>query len=161
MNILFYIFVILTIVGLDQYTKNLATIFIKESEDINIIDSFFRLHYAENRGAAFSMFQNQKILLIGLPIIAILVIIFFLIKNNKNSKLETISFLFIIGGGIGNLIDRILNGYVVDFLDFNFGTYHYPTFNVADSFATVGVILLCIYFIFFDKKKDEKNKDKN
>lgn len=161
MNILFYIFVVLTIVGLDQYTKNLASIFIKGSEDINVINGFFRLSYAENQGAAFSTFQNQKIILIGLPIITILIIGFFLIKNKNKSKLETISLLFIIGGGIGNLIDRIMNGYVIDFLDFNFGTYHYPTFNIADTFATVGVILLCIYFIFFDKKNNEKNKDKN
>ena len=161
MNIIFYIFVILTIVGLDQYTKNLTVIFIKESEEINIIDCFFRLINTKNYGAAFSIMQNQRIILIGLPIVVVLVLGFFLIKNKNKSKLETISYLFIIGGGIGNLIDRIFNGYVIDFLDFNFGTYHYPTFNVADSFATVGVILLCIYFIFFDKKKDENNKNKN
>ena len=157
MNLLFYLFVILTVVGFDQYTKKLVTLFIAEGDEVSIIDGFFRLINTKNTGAAFSILQNQRLILIVAPIIFILICAFMIIKNRKKSKLLLISLSFIIAGGAGNLIDRIRLKYVVDFLDFNFGAYHYPTFNVADSFAVIGVILLIIYYIFIEKKKNEDN----
>ena len=161
MNLIFYLFVILTIVGFDQYTKKLVTLFIAEGDEISIIDGFLRFINVKNSGAAFSILQNQRLILILFPIIFIIICIFFIIKNRNKSKLLLLSLSFIIAGGVGNLIDRIKFKYVVDFIDFNFGSYHYPTFNVADSFAVIGVILLLIYSIFFEKKKNENNQNSN
>lgn len=160
MNILFYIFSILTIVGLDQYTKRLVVLFIEEGQEISVINGFFRLINTKNYGAGFSILQNQRLLLIIFPAIIIIACFVMLVFNKKRSKLLITSMIFIIGGAIGNLIDRISLSYVIDFLDFNFGSYHYPTFNVADSFVTIGAIILMIYLIFFEKK-NENNKDSN
>lgn len=161
MNLLFYLFLIISIVGIDQYTKKLVVLFIDESQQINVIDNFLRFINVKNNGAGFSILQNQREILIIFPIIIIIVCLYFLYKNKDKSKLLICSFIFIIGGAIGNLIDRISNGFVIDFIDFNFGTYHYPSFNIADSFITVGAILLMIYLLFFEKKINEKNKDNN
>lgn len=150
MNFLLYIFVVLTIIGLDQYTKILVNTFV--TNEIPVINGFFNLVNVKNYGAGFSILQNQRLILIIVPIIVIIVIAIFLIKNKNISKLEITSLLFIAGGSIGNLIDRISKGYVVDFLDFNFSDYHFPSFNVADSFITVGAILLLIYLIFIERK---------
>lgn len=79
-----------------------------------------------------------------------------LLKNIKNSKLFLISLSFIIGGGIGNLIDRFSKGYVVDYLEVKL--FKFAVFNLADSFVVVGSILLFIFMIFFDKKNDETKK---
>lgn len=157
MNYLLYLFVVLTIVGLDQYTKILVNTFI-ESKEIPVIDGFFTLINTKNYGAGFSILQNQRILLIAVPIVVVIIIAIYLLKHKDLSKIEITSLLFITGGAIGNLIDRAFKGYVVDFLDFNFFGYHYPTFNVADSFVTVGAIILIIYLLFIERKH---GKDKN
>lgn len=161
MNLLFYLFITLTIVGLDQYTKKLVTLFITDGKEINVIDGFFRFINTKNYGAAFSILQNQRIFLITVPLIFSIACIVFIIINRKKSRLLLTSLTFILSGAIGNLIDRASLGYVVDFLDFNFGSYHYPAFNIADSFVTIGAILLIIYFIFFEKKNNENNKNSN
>ena len=158
MNLLFYLLLTLSIVGLDQYTKKLVVLIIEEGKEITIINNFLRFVNVKNYGAAFSILQNQRLILIIIPIIFIIGCVFMIIKNRNKSKLLLISLTFILSGAIGNLIDRIKLSYVVDFIDFNFGTYHYPSFNVADSFVTVGAVLLIIYLIFFDKKK-KKNED--
>lgn len=160
MTYIFYLFISLTITAIDQYTKKLVTLFINEGQEINIINNFFNLTNTKNYGAAFSILQNQRLILVLLPMIFAIICIVLIFKNKNKSKLLSISLSFILGGAIGNLIDRALRGYVIDFLDFYFGNYHYPSFNVADSFVTVGTILLIIYLLFFEKK-NEKNKANN
>lgn len=161
MSILFYLFISLTIAALDQYTKYLVSLFITNGQEINVIKGFFRLINIKNYGAAFSILQNQRIILIGLPIIFIIIGEYLIIRNKNKSKLLKTSISLIIGGAIGNLIDRANLGYVIDFFDFNFGSYHYPAFNVADTFVTIGAILLAIYMIFIENKKHEENKVNN
>lgn len=158
MNLLFYLLLTLSIVGLDQYTKKLVTLIITDGKEITVINNFLRFVNVKNYGAAFSILQNQRIILIAIPIVFIIFCTVMIIKDRDKSKLLLISLTFILSGAIGNLIDRIKLSYVVDFIDINFGSYHYPSFNIADSFVTIGAILLMIFLIFFDKKK-KKNED--
>lgn len=114
------------------------------------------LTYVENYGAVFGSFSGMKWLLLGVSSILIVACMIILLKNIKNSKLFLISLSFIIGGGIGNLIDRFSKGYVVDYLEVKL--FKFAVFNLADSFIVVGSILLFIFIIFFDKKNDEIKK---
>jgi signal peptidase II len=102
------------------------------------------------------MFQNNNIFFIVLVSLVLIYVIFFLVKNNKDfTKLQINSFLLIISGGIGNLIDRIFRGAVVDFIDIGYkNVYRWPAFNIADSCVCVGVTLIIISILFFSKKKN-------
>ncbi len=116
---------------------------------ITVIKNFFTFRYVENRGAVWGMFSNSANNLIpkiitGLSILALVIVIYFFLKLGDDCKLELVSISFIIGGALGNIIDRVYQGYVVDFLDMKFFGYHWPTYNVADSFISVGVALLII-----------------
>jgi len=144
-----WIIVILFIAGLDQLTKYIVMCNIKHGEMIAVIEKFFYLTNVTNKGAAWSILQNRKYFLIIMPSIVSIVLFYFLFKTD--SKLLRISLSFILGGAIGNLIDRIFRGGVTDFLDFHFGKYNFPTFNVADSFITIGTVLLAYYLLFIYK----------
>ncbi|MDF2988576.1 MAG: lipoprotein signal peptidase [Eubacterium sp.] len=135
---------------------------------ITVINNFFYLRHLENEGAAFSILQGKTIIfLIVIPIISLIMIA--IIIKNKNKFLRT-TLSIILAGALGNLYDRIFNnGKVIDFLEFHFGSYYFPTFNVADCFVVVGTILLAIYILFAYKEEnkvepakastDEDNKD--
>lgn len=120
-----------------------------------IIDKFFYLTYLENRGAAFGIFQDGRWFFIITTIIASGVIVWYFIKNNN--FLLRVSLMLIVSGGIGNLIDRVFRGFVVDFLDFYPFGYDFPIFNFADICVTVGVFLFVIYIIFVYKELDDEN----
>jgi signal peptidase II len=117
---------------------------------ITIIDNFFYLRYLENKGAAFSILQGKTIFLIVMTSLVSLGMLFAIIKY-KNKFLR-ISLALILSGALGNLYDRITKGSVTDFLDFHFGSYIFPTFNVADMLVVVGTILLAIDILFFYKE---------
>lgn len=141
----------LIILILDQITKHyiISNFFYGESR--SIIDGFFNLVYVRNDGAAWNILSGQRIFLI---LISISVLIFLLFRGHtifSKKRLHQVLFGLIIGGIIGNLYDRLIYGWVIDFLDFQFGSYHYPSFNIADSAICVGVIL---YFI--DQWKNHK-----
>lgn len=123
---------------------------------ITVIDKFFYIRHLENEGAAFSILQGKTILLATMVSVVALVILGVIIKN-KNKFLRTILSI-ILAGALGNLYDRFFNdGKVIDFLEFHFGSYTFPTFNLADCFVVVGTILLAIYilFIYKDESKPE------
>ena len=145
-----YILIILGLIGLDQLSKILAIKYIVNVGSIPIIKNIFHLTYVENRGAAFGMFQNNQMFFVLIALVACLVGIYYLYKKKLN-LLGKISIMFIVSGAIGNLIDRVRLGYVVDYFDFRvFWSY---VFNLADVFVVVGTILLCIYIIFFENDK--------
>ena len=135
---------------MDRITKILIISFLKEEQTIPIINNFFSITFAKNTGIAFSLLDGKKYLIISITIL----IIFILIKLLKKSKntLESISYCLILGGAVGNLIDRSLYGYVIDFLDFKIVAYHYPTFNIADTSIVIAMFLLLI-----STKKGENN----
>lgn len=138
--------ILLTILFLiiDIISKAIISIFLNIYDSIVIIKNFFNLTYVKNTGAAFSVFSGARIFLI---IISLCIILFFSLYINKNkpkNKLEKLSYAMILGGAIGNFLDRFFLGYVIDFLDFNLFGYDYPIFNLADSFIFLGVLFLLI-----------------
>jgi signal peptidase II len=139
-----FIYIALIII-LDQVTKFLAKTRLYPNNDIELIPGIFDFTYVENRGAAFGIFQNMKFLLIGVTSVVIIFMIYYLIKNRHINKWITLSLILIIAGAIGNLIDRVYLGYVVDFFHFYIkGVFDFPVFNVADISVVCGTILLAI-----------------
>ena len=138
--------IILTILVIlvDFFSKYMVSKLMTVNETINLIDNFFRITYVKNTGAAFSMFSNNTILVIIISVVVIGFLLFYIYKNKGNNKLENVSYAFILGGAISNLIDRLVYGYVIDFLDFEILSYDAPIFNLADTFIVIGVILFLI-----------------
>ena len=141
---LIYLIATALFVGLDQLVKKVIVDSIGLGEKIVLIPGFFSLTNVHNYGAGFSILQNARLLLTLIAVVAIVAVTYLLIKTDKKDLLSIVSYLFIISGATGNLIDRIRLGYVVDFLDFIILGYDYPVFNVADCFITVGCFLLII-----------------
>ena len=127
---------------IDQIIKGLININMNLNESISIINNFFNLTYVHNTGAAFSIFNGARYLFIIMAIIALNIIYIYFIKEKKLNNLEIIIYSLLISGIIGNMIDRILYGYVIDFLDFNIFGYNFAIFNLADSFIVIALILL-------------------
>ena len=152
----FYVLFVTILVILDQYVKNLVVLNIEMGKRIPLIKDLFSLTYVRNYGAGFSILQNETRFLTILSIVAILILSYMLIKAKKNDTVSIISYILIISGALGNLIDRIRLGYVVDFLDFIILGYDYPVFNLADSYITVGCFILIIMVIL--ESKNAKNK---
>ena len=144
--ILFRLSLVLSIIVLDQWSKNLAITLLGEYERSNLL-TFLDFTLIYNKGIAFSLFDFQSgmqtLPLIIITFIAIAFFIFLLIRN-KWSNIEEIGILFIIGGAIGNLIDRVTQGAVTDFILFYYNDFYFPAFNFADSFITVGISVLLI-----------------
>lgn len=130
---------------IDQIIKLLITNNIVYLNSIEIIPNFFYLTHVHNEGAAWSIFSGNTLFLILIAIAVLVFIYLFFIKGKKLSNIETITYSLLIGGIIGNLIDRIVFKYVIDYLEFIFGSYHYPVFNFADICIVVSVITLIIY----------------
>lgn len=145
-----WVIIIILIVSLDQLTKYLISRNVDYGVKLPIIDRFFYITYHENKGAAWGIFQNGRIFLIAMTIITSIILIYVMIKNDN--KLLRLSLSFILGGALGNLIDRALKGGVPDFLDFYIWSYHFPTFNVADIFIVIGTALLMFLLLFVYKE---------
>jgi signal peptidase II len=142
------LFYISLIIFIDQVSKFLVKIKLKPIDNIDFINGYFSLTYVENRGAAFGIFRNKKILLVGITGIVIAVMLYYLMTNKRISKWVKISLILIIAGAIGNLIDRIYLGYVVDFMHFYIKSHDFPVFNIADVSVVIGTILLAINLLF-------------
>ena len=153
-NYLIYLFIVVSLVSLDQYTKSIILNYFELYESKTIIDSFFSLTYVQNFGAGFSIMQNARTTFLIITPICLIGFIYLFIKSND--KLSKTALLLMISGTIGNFIDRIVRIYVVDFLDFIIFGWDFPIFNVADIFLTIGV---CLYIIALIKEeKDAKIK---
>src|SRR3989338_7941662 len=132
----------LIIIIIDQVAKFLIKTNFQLNQTLPIIDNILHLTYIHNFGAGFGILQHQKYFLIFISIIVIGFIFYYLDRIRNNERLLQMLVGFVLGGTIGNLTDRIINGYVIDFLDFRI----WPIFNFADSFVTIGVIGLIVYF---------------
>lgn len=136
----------------DRVVKKLISSQMLVGETIPVIEDIFHITYVKNRGAAFSLMEGQWLFLIVLPIAAILAaLVLIYVKRNTWSRCMELSLAFICGGGIGNLIDRISQGYVVDMFDFRV----FPVFNIADIFVCAGCALLLIDVLISERKKDK------
>jgi len=132
---------------LDQIVKILVTTFIGLGESISIIPSFFHFTYVRNTGAAWSILEGNTLFLILVSIVAIGLVYFFMIKDKKIEKIEEFGYGLLLGGIIGNLVDRVIFGYVIDFFHFMFGDYQFPIFNVADMGIVVGTFIIIVIMI--------------
>ena len=139
-----YEIIIAILIGLDQIIKYWALNSLKEVNSIPVINNIFSLTYVENRGAAFGMLQNNQSIFILVAAVASCFGLYYL-HSKKVNNLGKIGILLVISGAIGNLIDRVRSGFVVDYLDFHI-IWSY-VFNLADCFVVVGTILLCLYII--------------
>ena len=148
-----YELIIVLLIGIDQISKIWALSSLKEMSSIPIIKNVFHLTYVENRGAAFGMLQNNQSIFIIVALAASVFGLYYL-HTKKVNLLGKASIILIIAGAIGNLIDRIRIGFVVDYFDFRF-IWEY-VFNIADIFVVVGTIMLCAYIIFFQEEKQVK-----
>lgn len=142
------------LLALDQYTKYLAIIKLKDNPAFVLIDGVLELQYLENRGSAFGILQNQKFFILFVGLVFMTMVLFFLFKLPQKKKFCAIHILLslIIAGGIGNMVDRIRFDYVVDFISFTL--IDYPIFNVADCYIVCATIVLFILFLFVYKEKD-------
>ena len=160
-----WILIIFALVVIDQVTKLFAVHLLAEGQSVDIISGVFRFTYVENRGAAFGMLSENRWIFLIVSTIAILALLIYMWKFRPDSRFACMAMSMIIGGGIGNMIDRIFrgdvlfDGYVVDFLDFCLFPEVWPwVFNVADAFVCVGGGMLVVWLIVSMVKeyKDEK-----
>jgi signal peptidase II len=146
-NIILFILGATVVVLLDQITKTIISEKLFMYGSYKVIDGFFNLVYTMNPGAAFGFLAGASetfryFFFISISISAMLLIIYYILKSKSQDLFIVISFTLIFGGAVGNLIDRIRFGAVVDFLDFYVGTWHWPAFNVADSAISIGAVLM-------------------
>jgi len=142
-----FLMTLLLVVGLDQISKIYVSSVMYLHASHPVIDGFFNITYVRNPGAAFGFLANaapmfRSLFLIIVSAAAIAMILWFLAKNKSAGMLLTFALSLILGGAVGNLLDRIRFGSVVDFLDFYIASWHWPAFNVADSAISVGAVLL-------------------
>jgi signal peptidase II len=153
----YYFLIALLVLALDQVTKLLIVRNIPLHHTVTIIPGFFSLSHVLNPGAAFSLFADASSTyapkaLIAFSSIVLVGIIFVLARATQGFTLTNLALSFIMGGAMGNLLDRLRLGSVIDFLMFKFGTYYWPDFNVADSAIVVGSLLLVAELFFFHKE---------
>ena len=142
------------LIALDQWTKALAVKYLMNQQPFVIWDGVFELHYLENRGAAFGILQGQKVIFLICTVLVLAVLAFYYNRMPLEKKYQPLRAVGVLlgAGAVGNLIDRMVQSYVVDFLYFKL--IDFPIFNVADCYVTAGAILLAI-LIFFVYKDEE------
>lgn len=146
-------------IAIDQIVKNWAAEVLTKGE-IAVIENVLYLKYVENTGVAFSMFSDNRWLLIGVTSVMLIVVLAFFLSGKVTSKLEQIALALMLSGGVGNLIDRISLGYVIDYIDVRI--INFAIFNIADICICVGAFLICVAVYFSDKKeaKEKAAKEK-
>ena len=150
------VIIVIASVLLDQITKYLAVEYVQLQGSIPLIEGVFNFTYHENRGAFLGSFADNRWVFLIASSVAIVAMVLYLIFVKDNHILVKLSLSMLIGGGIGNMIDRVSLGYVIDFLDFEL--INFPIFNIADSFITVGAGLLIVYLLFFEMRNLEPKK---
>ena len=158
---LLYIIAVLLMIALDQAVKFWALTSLQAQHTIPLIENVFHLTYVENRGAAFSLFAqfDSRWIFVALACVITVVILIALQKNYMQTVLGRWSLVLIAAGALGNAIDRVAHGFVVDLFDFRL--IHFPVFNVADIFICIGGALFVIYFMFQHKDKQPENENNN
>ncbi len=141
--------ILVPVIVLDQWTKFYINSLMSLHDSFPVIKGLFNITYVRNPGAAFGFLANaspafRSIFFISVTVIAIVLILYFVMKSSKEGMLLTCSLSLILSGAVGNLIDRVRFGEVIDFLDVYVGSYHWPAFNIADSAISIGAVLLIL-----------------
>jgi len=144
-----YLILVLSTLFLDRWTKSMIQSRFSLNQSISVIDDFFNITYVRNTGVAFGIFSSisspsKAFLLSAFTALAAVVVVVYSYRSPARDRLLQVALGFILGGALGNLYDRISYGYVIDFLEFYFRNYHWPSFNIADSAISTGVVLLAI-----------------
>lgn len=153
-----YSAVILGGIGLDQLSKFLAVKLLAPVESVPLWEGVLHLTYVENRGAAFGMLADHRWVFMSISSVAIIAIALYLYSGRNTSKLYTAALMMIVSGGIGNMIDRIALGYVIDFIDF--ALIDFAVFNIADSIVCIGAGLLILSLVLDIIKEAKAEKEK-
>ena len=151
-NIILSIVLVIVLLGIDLLLKYLVSTYLTT---VNIIDNFFSLTYVLNDGAAFSLFASRTYLLILIALICLFFIIYEL-KNNLDDRVLSIGYSLVLAGLLGNFLDRLIDGYIIDYLSFKILGYNYPIFNFADILIVVGIVIVIIKEIL--KERGKKNE---
>ena len=148
---------IVLLVGLDRFSKILAVKYLSGGTPVTVIPHILGLRYTENTGAAFSMLSKNTDFLIIITIVSMAFLVYLIFIKKYGTVIERALMTVVLAGGIGNLIDRIVSGYVVDYFEFLF--INFAVFNVADIYITVGITLYLVYALCeeYKNKKDKKN----
>ena len=153
----------MVVVTIDQWTKWLAETKLSFHEPVTVIEPFLNWTLAYNYGAAFSLLSDaggwQKWFFSGLALIMSVFLIVYLLKVPRQAKLLSVGLALVLGGAVGNLIDRLLNGKVTDFIHVHYAdVWHYPIFNIADIGICIGIALIVIDMLFLEGKRQDKRK---
>lgn len=148
--------VVILLVAIDQLSKYLVLTGLKPVGTMTVIDGFLQFRYVENTGAAFSMLSNNTTFLSVITSLIMIAILTVLFTGKIKDKLQCDALIIVVAGGIGNLIDRVARGFVVDFIEFTF--VDYAVFNVADIFVTIGAVLLVISIIIEIVRETKEKK---
>lgn len=145
------------VLSCDQLTKYFVHSTFELNERITVIPSLFSLIYTRNNGFAFGLLQRapesmQEVFFIGVPVFALILIVLIFIKLQDNQILTSVALTTILAGAVGNLVDRLQHGFVIDFMDFHFrDVFHFPPFNIADCSIIIGVIIMFINTLMLDR----------
>lgn len=166
MNRKYFILILTTvvIVLLDILTKAYITSNLFLHESVGVIDGFFNITYVRNPGAAFGFLAGaspvfRSLFFGAITVAVIILIVYYIVKNKAGTSLESFSLSLILSGALGNLIDRVRFGEVIDFLDVYIGSHHWPAFNVADSAITVGAVLMIADLLLYKKKDNAETME--
>ena len=151
------------LIVMDQYTKLMVSLHIPLNYSVKVVEGFFNFTHIRNSGVAFGLFASQQseykaLMFIAISTIAIIAILVIFHQTPKEKKMVQTGLILIFSGAIGNLIDRVLHGEVIDFVDFFINRHHFPAFNIADSCITVGVIMMVIDLFFGEVGPDSSTK---
>ena len=158
--------ILVGIISIDQWTKYSVQKGLPFHHAVPVIKGFFNLTHVRNPGGAFGIFGGEKggvgsLLFVIVSLNAIGVILFFFFKTKDDEEILSLAFSLVLSGAIGNLIDRFRYGEVIDFLDFQISSFHWPAFNIADSAITVGIGLILLNLFTGVHKKDTQAPKKN
>lgn len=155
-----YYLIALFVIVLDQVTKWFVVDNMELGQEVSVFDPYLSIYSHRNRGAAWGILQDQFWLFTIITVVVVVGIIYFYHKEAKRKPLLQASLMMLLGGAIGNFIDRVLRGEVVDFVSVLIPgiNYQFPIFNIADAALTLGVIMLIIYILFEDRKVKKKVK---
>lgn len=148
---------IILITLIDQLVKSVVAERLVQIGTVPLIENVFHLTYCENTGAGFGVFADRTWLLSIVTFLIVLAAIVYVVVKKPKSSLLNIALTFMVGGAIGNLIDRLRLGYVIDFLDFCY--INFPVFNIADCFVTIGAVVFAVYVLFFSDKKEQPDEE--
>lgn len=154
------VLVSVVLAAIDQLIKLLAVTYIQPVGSISLLKfgetEWLNLTYCENTGMSFSLLEGQRVLLIALPLVLIALIEWYIFSGRADTRAKLFSLAAVAGGGLGNLIDRVFSGYVVDFIDVRI--IHFAIFNFADICAVCGGIVFAVLIFLEDKKKEHSNE---